>query len=62
MFGYNGFGRLTGNETGSVGGGTQAGSQWGQNRPDRLFNTAFGGTDLVAVAGPRRSCWSPDSR
>jgi hypothetical protein len=43
MFGYNGFGRLTGNETGSVGGGTQAGSQWGQTGLTRLFNTAFGG-------------------
>ena len=29
IFGYNGFGRLTGNETGSVGGRGAAGSIWG---------------------------------
>ncbi len=48
LFGYNGFGRLTGNETGSVGGGGagpggQGGSQWGPTGWTRLFNDAFGG-------------------
>jgi 4-amino-4-deoxy-L-arabinose transferase-like glycosyltransferase len=44
MFGYNGFGRLTGNESGSVGGGP-AGTpgRWGATGLDRLFNHAFGG-------------------
>jgi 4-amino-4-deoxy-L-arabinose transferase-like glycosyltransferase len=42
MFGYNGLGRLTGNETGSVG-GAGGGSQWGATGIARLFNTAFGG-------------------
>ena len=59
IFGYNGFGRLTGNETGSVGGGGQiaggqiaggqiAGGQggtgmWGPTGLTRLFNGDFGG-------------------
>ena len=43
MFGYNGFGRLTGNETGSVGGSVAAGGQWGLTGVTRLFNTEFGG-------------------
>ncbi len=43
IFGYNGFGRLTGNEAGSVGGGTQAGGQWGPTGILRMFNTQFGG-------------------
>jgi 4-amino-4-deoxy-L-arabinose transferase-like glycosyltransferase len=43
IFGYNGFGRLTGNETGSVGGGTQGGGQWGPTGILRMFNTEFGG-------------------
>jgi 4-amino-4-deoxy-L-arabinose transferase-like glycosyltransferase len=43
LFGYNGFGRLTGNETGSVGGGFQAGSQWGPTGITRLFNAEYGG-------------------
>jgi len=42
IFGYNGFGRLTGNETGSVGGGNVAGSMWGPTGLTRLFNTEFG--------------------
>lgn len=43
-FGYNGFGRLTGNETGSVtGGGTTAGGQWGPTGILRLFENEFGG-------------------
>ena len=43
IFGYNGFGRLTGNETGSVGGTGAAGSTWGPTGLDRLFNASFGG-------------------
>ncbi|HTR71092.1 MAG TPA: glycosyltransferase family 39 protein [Mycobacteriales bacterium] len=42
-FGYNGFGRLTGNETGSAGGGGAAGSMWGKTGLTRLFNADFGG-------------------
>jgi len=44
IFGYNGFGRITGNETGSVVGGGAAGSsgQWGPTGLTRLFNTSFG--------------------
>jgi 4-amino-4-deoxy-L-arabinose transferase-like glycosyltransferase len=42
IFGYNGFGRLTGNETGSVGGGT-GGSRWGATGLLRMFNAEFGG-------------------
>jgi 4-amino-4-deoxy-L-arabinose transferase-like glycosyltransferase len=43
IFGYNGFGRLTGNETGSVGGTGAAGSMWGPTGWGRLFNASFGG-------------------
>ena len=43
IFGYNGFGRLTGNETGSVGGAAGAGGQWGSTGLGRLFNHDFGG-------------------
>ena len=44
IFGYNGFGRLTGNESGSVGGGGGGGRAVGR-RPgcSRLFNSEFGG-------------------
>ena len=42
-FGYNGFGRLTGSETGSVGGGATAGGQWGSTGLTRLFDGEFGG-------------------
>jgi 4-amino-4-deoxy-L-arabinose transferase-like glycosyltransferase len=37
VFGYNGFGRLTGDETGSVGGG--AGGGWGRTGITRLFSS-----------------------
>jgi len=40
--GYNGFGRLTGNETGSVGGGGQGGGRWGATGWTRLFGTDMG--------------------
>jgi 4-amino-4-deoxy-L-arabinose transferase-like glycosyltransferase len=42
IFGYNGFGRITGNESGSVGGGRVAGSMWGPTGFTRLFNAEFG--------------------
>lgn len=46
LFGYNGFGRLTGDETGSVGGGPAGGNgggMWGETGLTRLFNASFGG-------------------
>jgi 4-amino-4-deoxy-L-arabinose transferase-like glycosyltransferase len=43
-FGYNGFGRLTGNETGSVGGGGAGGAgNWGATGLTRLFGSEIGG-------------------
>ncbi|NHN56306.1 glycosyltransferase family 39 protein [Calidifontibacter sp. DB0510] len=45
-FGYNGFGRLTGNETGSVMPGGDAGpggAMWGQTGLWRMFSTQVGG-------------------
>jgi 4-amino-4-deoxy-L-arabinose transferase-like glycosyltransferase len=44
IFGYNGFGRLTGNESGSVGGGNVGGAMWGPTGWTRLFNDSFGNT------------------
>lgn len=43
-FGYNGLGRLNGDETGSVGGGGGAGGtgQWGETGWDRMFNSEIG--------------------
>ncbi|WP_432487612.1 ArnT family glycosyltransferase [Kineococcus sp. SYSU DK018] len=54
-FGYNGLGRLTGEETGSVG----AGNGWGETGIGRMFNAEFGGNiswllpaaAVLAVAG-----------
>lgn len=43
IFGYNGFGRLTGNENGSVGGGAQGTSRWSATGLTRMFNSEFGG-------------------
>jgi 4-amino-4-deoxy-L-arabinose transferase-like glycosyltransferase len=44
IFGYNGFGRLTGNETGSVGGaGAAATGRWGPTGLLRMLNSQFGG-------------------
>ncbi|MCU1351789.1 MAG: glycosyl transferase, partial [Acidimicrobiales bacterium] len=43
LFGYNGLGRISGNETGSVGGGGAAGSRWGPTGIGRLFNSSYGG-------------------
>ena len=43
-FGYNGFGRLTGDETGSVGGGGNGGTgMWGRTGITRLFDGNIGG-------------------
>ncbi|MFF8634993.1 glycosyltransferase family 39 protein [Streptomyces pilosus] len=44
-FGYNGLGRLNGDETGSVGGGGMGGGggQWGETGWDRMFNSEVGG-------------------
>ncbi|MEV6211700.1 glycosyltransferase family 39 protein [Kitasatospora sp. NPDC051914] len=45
-FGYNGFGRITGNETGSVGGGGRGGTgggMWGETGITRLFDGDIGG-------------------
>lgn len=44
VFGYNGFGRLTGDETGSVGGGPAGTTgRWGATGLGRLFNNDYGG-------------------
>ncbi|MCU1662564.1 MAG: glycosyl transferase [Pseudonocardia sp.] len=45
VFGYNGFGRLTGNEVGSVGGQGGAGGagRWGETGLTRLFNAEMAG-------------------
>jgi 4-amino-4-deoxy-L-arabinose transferase-like glycosyltransferase len=45
IFGYNGLGRITGSETGSVGGGGLGGSNtsmWGKTGLLRMFSTEFG--------------------
>ncbi|MFI8171037.1 ArnT family glycosyltransferase [Streptomyces sp. NPDC085931] len=43
-FGYNGLGRLNGEETGSVGGGGGGGGgSWGETGWDRLFGSSIGG-------------------
>ena len=43
VFGYNGFGRLTGQETGSVGGVVNQSGRWGATGITRMFNAEFGG-------------------
>ncbi|HXQ61292.1 MAG TPA: glycosyltransferase family 39 protein [Acidimicrobiales bacterium] len=43
IFGYNGLGRLSGNETGSVGRAAPGGSPWGPTGLIRLFRTDMGG-------------------
>jgi 4-amino-4-deoxy-L-arabinose transferase-like glycosyltransferase len=64
IFGYNGFGRLTGDETGSVGGAGGGGSRWGPTGWLRLFNGEFGGqaswllpAALVLLAGGLAVTW-----
>ncbi|MFE9626710.1 ArnT family glycosyltransferase [Streptomyces sp. NPDC006527] len=52
-FGYNGLGRLNGEETGSVGGGGGGGGgNWGETGWDRLFGSSIGGqiTWLIPAA------------
>ncbi len=53
IFGYNGFGRLTGNETGSVGGGVGVGgaNAWGPVGWDRLFLKEMGGQISWLIPG-----------
>ncbi|MEU9167068.1 glycosyltransferase family 39 protein [Streptomyces sp. NPDC048420] len=41
-FGYNGLGRLNGEETGSVGGGGGTGGNWGETGWNRMFNSEIG--------------------
>lgn len=44
IFGYNGFGRLTGNQVGSVGGGGGGGGgRWGETGWDRMFQASWSG-------------------
>ncbi|MDQ1723782.1 MAG: hypothetical protein QOG52_810 [Frankiaceae bacterium] len=45
VWGYNGLGRITGNETGSVtgGGGGAGGNQWGTPGWSRMFSASMGG-------------------
>ncbi|MGB8022281.1 MAG: glycosyltransferase family 39 protein, partial [Candidatus Nanopelagicales bacterium] len=43
ILGYNGFGRLTGDEVGSVGGGGGQAGRWGATGWDRLFSASYGG-------------------
>jgi len=42
IFGYNGFGRLSGSESGSVGGGGGNAGRWGPTGWLRMFNSEFG--------------------
>jgi 4-amino-4-deoxy-L-arabinose transferase-like glycosyltransferase len=42
-FGYNGFGRLTGDEVGSVGGAPGGAGRWGRTGLGRLFDGVLGG-------------------
>ncbi len=54
IFGYNGFGRLTGNEVGSVGGGfggAGGGSMWGPVGWNRLFLREMGGQISWLIPG-----------
>src|SRR6266568_5050604 len=51
IFGYNGFGRITGNEAGSVGGLGAVGSRWGLTGWERLFLSEFGGQISWLIPG-----------
>ncbi|MEA2828848.1 MAG: hypothetical protein QOG43_3287 [Actinomycetota bacterium] len=64
IFGYNGFGRLTGNEAGSVGGAGNASGQWGPTGWSRMFNSQFGSqaswlipTALILLVGGLAVTW-----
>ena len=55
VFGYNGFGRLTGNESGSVGGGAaDTGGRWGPTGLAADVQRLLRRSDLLADA--RRRC------
>lgn len=63
--GYNGLGRLTGNETGSVGRGGLGTAQWGATGLLRLFTTEYAGmaswllpTALVLLVGGLVVAWT----
>ena len=69
--GYNGLGRITGNETGSVGGGAGSGGWGGATGLTRLFSSEFGGqiswllpaalialVALVVIAGRDHRTWA----
>ncbi|HUD15621.1 MAG TPA: glycosyltransferase family 39 protein, partial [Acidimicrobiales bacterium] len=51
IFGYNGFGRITGNETGSVGGRGTPGNLWGPTGWNRLFLSSMGGQISWLIPG-----------
>src|SRR5438105_12446273 len=51
IFGYNGFGRLTSNESGSIGSFGALGSRWGLTGWNRLFNSQFGGQVSWLIPG-----------
>lgn len=51
IFGYNGFGRITGNERGSVGGTGAPGNMWGPVGWDRLFLREMGGQISWLIPG-----------
>jgi 4-amino-4-deoxy-L-arabinose transferase-like glycosyltransferase len=51
IFGYNGFGRITGNETGSVGGHGAPGNMWGPTGWNRLFLSQMGGQISWLIPG-----------
>src|SRR5207244_4459119 len=51
IFGYKGFGRLTGNESGSSGGLGALCSRWGLTGWNRLFNSQFGGQVSWLIPG-----------
>ena len=67
IFGYNGFGRLTGNETGSVGGGAAPTGRWGPTGLARLLTDDFGSqiswllpaAVLLLVTGLLYTFWRP---
>ncbi|HVW81884.1 MAG TPA: glycosyltransferase family 39 protein [Mycobacteriales bacterium] len=51
IFGYNGLGRITGSETGSVGGGGGPGGMWGKTGLLRMFSSEFGGQGAWLIPG-----------
>ena len=53
IFGYNGFGRLTGNEPAASGGGRRRRRQWGPTGWAALFNVDLRRPDLAGCCRPR---------